>query len=267
MQPKEIMLMKKLLMSLILPLFFLSCISSGVTVTVNKDGSGELVQTFKIIREFVGFLSVSEEPTDPNLIDMEALKLTAESMGEGVRLIKVEPMPEDTLYAGYLAYFEFDDISRIRVSAAPSTSPEAASEENSDWISFDFDKGGTSTLTLYLEGMMDDEDSETHSSEDEDELEASTDEGLGEQLKEIYKDMHYWMKFKVNGKITDTNAAFVDNSTITVFDMNFEKIVENDELFKRVTNEEQGSMIEYKEELSAAGVFIDDQPEIVVSFK
>ena len=259
--------MKKIILAILIPLFFMGCISSGVTVKVNKDGSGEIIQTFKIKKDFVGFLSMSDEPTDPNLIDREALELTAKSMGEGVSLAKVEPMPENSPYAGYIAYFKFKDISAIKVSASPSTSPEAASEENNDWVSFDFDKGSTSKLTMYLSGMTDDDTYESSESEDSGEMEASADEGLGDQLKDIYKDMHYWMTFEFNGKITDTNASFVEGSNITIFDMNFEKIVENDELFKKVTNDDPGSMKEYKEELATAGVYIDDQEEITVSFK
>ncbi|MCK5673092.1 MAG: hypothetical protein KAH95_06935, partial [Spirochaetales bacterium] len=194
--------MKKIILIILIPLLFMGCISSGVTVKVNKDGSGEIIQTFQIMRDFVGFLSMSEEPTDPNLIDREALELTAQAMGEGVSLIKVEPMPEDSAYAGYTAYFKFKDISAIKVSASPSTSPEAVNEENSDWVSFDFDKGMTSKLTMYLSGMADEDAEENHSSEEGEEMEASADEGLGDQLKEIYKDMHYWMTFEFNGKIT-----------------------------------------------------------------
>lgn len=254
--------MKKILLTVLFPLLLMGCISSGVTVKVNKDGSGEIVQTFKIKRDFVGFLSMSDEPTDPNLIDLEALEIAAQAMGEGVSFLKVEPMPEDSPYAGYEAYFEFSDISKIRVSAEPSTSPESSSEDN-DWISFDFDKGSISKLTMYL--PVDEEDEVP--ADENNELEASADEGLGDQLKEIYKDMHYWMTIEINGKITNTNASFVDGSTITIFDMNFEKIVENDELFKKVTGDDPGSMKEYKDELATAGVFIDDQSEIVVSFK
>ena len=254
--------MKKILLTVLIPLLLMGCISSGVTVKVNKDGSGEIIQTFKIKRDFVGFMSMSEEPTDPNLIDMDALELAAQSMGEGVSLSKVEPMPESSPYAGYEAYFKFSDISKIKVSAEPSTSPESSSEDN-DWISFDFDKGSTSKLTMYLPDEKEDE----APAEENGELEASADEGLGDQLKEIYKDMHYWMTIEINGKITNTNASFVDGSTVTIFDMNFEKIVENDELFKKVTGDDPGSMKEYKDELATAGVFIDDQPEIVVSFR
>ena len=115
--------------------------------------------------------------------------------------------------------------------------------------------------------LPDEEDGESPEVEEEGEIEATADEGMGDQLKEIYKDMHYWMKIEVNGKITDSNASFVDGPTVTIFDMNFEKIVENDELFKKVTSDEPGYMKEYKEELATAGVFMDDQSEIVVSFK
>ncbi|MCD6397881.1 MAG: hypothetical protein J7L71_10105 [Spirochaetaceae bacterium] len=259
--------MKKILLAIILPLLFMGCISSGVTVKVNKDGSGEIVQTFKIKKDFVGFLSMSDEPTDPNLIDMESLNLAAKAMGEGVSLTKVEPMPEDSPYAGYEAYFKFQDISKIKVSASPSTSPEAISDDSNDWISFDFNKGKTSKLTMHLSEQDTEQTDQTVTSENDEKVEASTEEGMGDQLKEIYKDMHYWMKVEVAGNITDTNASFVEGSQITIFDMNFEKIVENDELFKKVTAENPGSMTEYKDELSKVGVFIDDKKEITVSFK
>ena len=259
--------MKKIILTVLLPLLLLGCISSGVIVKVNKDGSGEIVQTFKIKKDFVGFLSMSEEPTDPNLIDMESLNLAAKAMGEGVSLTKVEPMTEDSAYAGYKAYFKFQDISKIKVSASPSTSPEAISEDSKDWINFDFTKGKTSKLTMHLSEQDTEQTDQKTSSEKDEAVEASTEEGLGDQLKEIYKDMHYWMKVEVVGNITNTNALYVDGSQITIFDMNFEKIVENDELFKKVTAENPGSMNEYKDELSKVGVFIDDKEEITVSFK
>ena len=261
--------MKKILLTLLIPLLLMGCISSGVTVKVNKDGSGEIIQTFNIKRDFVGFMSMSEEPTDPNLIDREALNLAAKAMGEGVTLVKVDPMPETSTYAGYKAYFKFTDISKIRVSASPSTSPEASDEENGDWISFDFDKGPTSKLTMYLENEDEPyEDGEVADlTEGQEEAPSEIGEGMGDQLKEIYKDMHYWMKVEVNGRITDTNASFTDGSVITIFDMNFEKIVENAELFEKVTGEDPGSMKEYKDELAAVGVLVDDQDEIFVNFK
>lgn len=259
--------MKKVIMAILVPLLFMSCISSGVTVKVNKDGSGEIIQTFKIKKDFVGFLSMTGEPTDPNLIDRETLELTAQSMGAGVSFTKVVPMTESSPYAGYIAYFKFKDISTIRISASPSTSPEAVEEDSNDWVRFDFEKGITSKLTMHLSDMTDEDTDEMQNSEGSEELEASAEEGLGDQLKDIYKDMHYWMIFEFNGKITKTNASFVDGAKITIFDMNFEKIVENDELFKKVTNDDPGSMKEYKEELASAGVLIDDQDEIVVSFK
>ncbi len=265
--------MKKLILFAVLPILFMSCISSGVKVSVNKDGSGEVIQTFKIKRDFVGFLSMSEEPTDPNLIDMDALEMTARTMGEGVTLSRVEPMPEDSPYAGYIAYFDFKDISSLKVSASPSTSPEAADESSNDWVTFDFDRGATSKLVMYMGNNTPNSDNQnemesTGSAEPgEDEIKSEVGEGMGEQLKEIYRDMHYWMEIEVQGQITSTNASFTEGSLVTIFDINFEKIVQNAELFEKVTGDDPGSMKEYKEELSEAGVFIDDQPEIYINFR
>jgi len=258
--------MKKLLLLLLLPALFISCISSGEDITVNKDGSGQIVQTFKIIKDYVGFLNLSDQPSDPNLIDMDELKKNAETMGENVTLEKVVPMPENSPYAGYQAYYTFKDINKITASAAPATSPEAGDIDQKDLIRFEFTPGSTASLVII---MPDKEDENSTASEESADTETKKeDAGMKDQLKQIYKDMHYWIKISVDGKIKKTNARHVDGSTVTILDMSFDKIVDNDELFEKVTSDDSGkNMDEYLDELAAAGVLIEDQDRISVSFK
>ncbi len=269
--------MKKLLtlLLILMPIVLMSCISSGEDITVNKDGSGQIVQTFMVKKDYVGFLNLSDQPSDPNLINIEELTAAANNMGEGVIFEKVEPMPEDSPYAGYKAYYSFEDITKIKANATPSTSPEASDENDNESIRFDFTPGKTSTLIIQMpednsdtDDTSDDTISEKSEGSEDSNSAVNDDDGMTEQLKEIYRDMHYWIRVSVAGNITDTNARHVDGSSIVILDMTFDKIVDNDELFTKITqqNTDKG-MEEFAEELSEVGVLVEDKDTISVKFR
>ncbi len=261
---------KKLLILVItmLTIFITGCLSSGIDITVNKDGSGEIVQTFKVLKEYTAFMNLEDESnTDPNMINEMELGKIATAMGKGVTLRKVEPMSEESLYAGYKAYFDFTDISKVKTSITPMMAPGMMETEESDLVSFDFKQGKTSILTIISYPEME-EDSDEYPEEDLETVDSEmSDEGMMEQFKQAYKTMHFWFKVKVNGTISDSNAFYTDSSTATIMDMNFEKIVENDKLFTELTSNQNSDLDKYKEELEKIGVKIDDQEIIEIKFK
>ncbi len=260
--------MKKLLLALIVPVLLISCISSGEDITVHNDGSGQLVETFKIKRDYVGFLNLSDQPSDPNLIDMDALTKAASELGEGVTLKKVEPMPADSPYAGYKAFYTFTDISKVRANASPATSPATASGGEDKRIRFTFIPGRTPTLTIFMpDEKKKKAEKSAKVSKDTGNTGDTEDPKMKEQLKQIYKDMHFWIKVTVDGKILNTNARHTENSTVTLLDMSFDKIVDNDELFTKVTADNTEDMKDFMNELADAGVLIEDQNKIDVTFK
>lgn len=262
--------MKKVLhlLSLIMAVFLLSsCLSSGIDIVVNKDGSGELVQTFNVQKEYIAFMNLGEQGiSDPNMIDREALTALASQMGEGVTLSKVEPLSETSVYAGYKAYFNFTDISKIQTSPMPMTTP-GEEIDSSDWISFEFKKGSTAKLTIISPQEEDEMDMDMNEEYLDSESLEMEDDSMIDQLKQIYKTMHFWLKIKVNGNISNTNALYSEGSEISIIDMNFEKVVENDDLFKHMTSGENPDLEEVRDQLEKIGVKVDDQEKIEVSFR
>ncbi len=244
-----------------------SCLSSGIDIVVNKDGSGEIIQTFNVQKEYIAFMNLGEQGiTDPNMIDRDALTALASQMGDGVTFSKVEPVSGTSAYAGYKAYFKFTDISKVQTSPMPMTTP-GEEIDSSDWISFEFKKGGTAKLTIISpqeEDEMDMDEGDFDSDSDSLEME---DEGMVDQLKQIYKTMHFWLKITVNGNISNTNALYSEGSEISIIDMNFEKVVENDQLFKHMTSGENPDLEEVRDQLEKIGVKVDDQEKIEVSFR
>lgn len=242
-----------------------SCLQSGIDITVNKDGSGELVQTFKVQREYMAFMNLGESSGDPNMINRDQLEQMAGIMGEGVVLKKIIPSPADNIYAGYEAVYSFSDITKLKTSPTPMTTPGETVDE-SDWITFDFSRGNTAKLTVISqeseEEMMEESEEEWESSEPSAEEQAQID-----QMKQIYRTMHFWFKIHFNGSITNTNALYSDKSAITIMDMSFEKIVENDDLFKKLTSEGESDLEKIRGDLEKAGVKVDDSDNIEVSFR
>ena len=243
-----------------------SCLSSGIEIEVNKDGSGQIIQTFHVQKEYMAFMNLGEETTDPNMINRQELGNRARDMGEGVTFSKVEPAPEASPFAGYKAFFTFTDIRKIRTTATPMTTP-GETVDASEWITFDFKKGNTSTLTIISASDDEDYDEQDEYSDSDSESSEEVDESMQEQLKQIYSTMHFWFKVRVKGNISNTNARYSTNNEIALMDMSFEKIVENDDVFSHITSDSNSDLDEIREDLERIGVKVDDQEKIDITFR
>lgn len=241
-----------------------SCLQSGIDITVNKDGSGELIQTFKVQREYTSFLNMGEASGDPNMINMEQLEQMAGIMGEGVRLESVEASPDDNPYAGYKAHYSFSDINKLKTSPTPMTTP-GETMDGMNWITFQFKKGETAKLTILSENKKEEKDDMEWKSESEEPTEE--DKAQIEQMKQIYRTMHFWFKIHFDGIITNTDALYTDKKSITIMDMSFEKIVENDDLFMKLTAQGESDLDKIRDDLENAGVKVDDRDRIEVTFR
>lgn len=214
----------------------------------------------------MAFMNMGESgTTDPNMINMEQLESLAAAMGEGVTLERVEPAPEDSLYGGYKAYYKFEDINKVRTSPMPMTTPGETSED-SDWISFQFRKGGTAKLTI-ISAQDEDDDFGSDDEEWDSEPPSAEEQAQMDQMKQIYRTMHFWVKVHVDGNITNTNALYADGSEVTIMDMSFEKIIENDKLFMELTSDQNNDLDKVRKDLENAGVKIDDRERIDISFR
>jgi len=243
-----------------------SCLQSGIDITVNKDGSGELVQTYKVQREYMAFMNLGEAAGDPNMVNREQLEQMAAIMGEGVSLKKVEPSNDSSPYAGYTATYSFTDITKLKTSPTPMTSP-GESEDSSDWISFDFSRGNTAKLTVISQESDEDEYEDSGEEWESDSEMSAEEEAQMDQMKQIYRTMHFWFKIHFNGTVTGTNALYSDRSSITIMDMSFEKIIENDKLFMELTSNGEEDLEKIRGDLEKAGVRVDDRDRIEVSFR
>ena len=258
----------KIIVLLTLLLALMGCFESIVLLRVNKDGSGTIEETvvvsdafMELMKSFGGEEEGEGQEQDP--IDEQELTEKAASMGEGVRYVSAEPVKTER-GSGYKAIYSFSDINDVRINQNPgenvSPPPVGGEEEGpvEEWLRFNFSRGRTPTLEIiYPQDVADEMDQEESA---EGEADMDTNPEMMEMMRELYQDMHIRIAVEVNGEIVETNASYVDGSTVTLMDIDFAKILEDEQKFKELMNANPETVEEMKE-------LVKDNPGIKVEIE
>jgi hypothetical protein len=251
------------------------CLQYETIITVESDGSGRLEQIFLMNHEILamleGMASQSEsgegaEKEEFSLLDTEELEEQAQAMGEGVSLVSAEPMATDW-GEGYVAVFEFRDISKLRVNQNPGEKvPDAGPSEGEtqeENLTFEFERGNPSVLTVRFPSQEVEEQDEAEVGE----AEMNT-EGMDEMMRQFYTDMRILIALDIDGRIVSTNAGHRSGNRITLMDLDFNAILENPEATERLMNQ-QAQTIGDLQSLAAMvpGIQIETTDPVQVRFR
>lgn len=219
-----------------------------------------------------------ELPGEMEMFTEETIRSAAENMGAGVRYDNHE-MIDTPEHTGYMATYVFDDVSTVNVSQNPMSKvpdmPGMTSSEGEDGdelVAFRFTPGNPATLVIRPpQDLNDDGDEEPASDEgvsetDEQDIEEG-EEGM-EQMKEFLRDMRMLLQVRVEGGITSTNATYVEGSTVTMMDINFNTLLDDPERFKELEKAENAGPEAMKALLkSIPGLRVETEEEVSVSFR
>jgi hypothetical protein len=263
----------KIFVLLALSLALMGCFESIVLLRVNKDGSGTIEETVVISDAFMELMKSfggeeeGEEEEEP--INEQELIDKAASMGEGVRYVSAEPVKTDR-GSGYKAIYSFSDINDVRINQNPgenvSPPPMGGEEEGpvEEWLRFNFRGGKTATLEIIYPRDMEMEQEEEPS---EGEADMDSNPEMMEMMRELYQDMHIRIAVEVNGEIAETNASYVEDSTVTLMDIDFAKILQDEEKFKELMNANPSTVEEMKELVKDnPGIKVEIQESIRIRF-
>jgi len=271
----------KWIIVLITVLSLAGCIESNTVIKVNLDGSGEVEETFlmgtEMIQMIMGFAASPGEEggSPPDLLDRPKLEQKALSMGDGVTLASAERISTDKSQ-GYRAVYRFSDITKLKVNQNPDENvPESPSEGGEDptreLITFQFKKGTKTepaVLTIINPPM---ETADEYAEPEQGEKAGSgpeQEEGMLEMFKMFFKDMRIDVSVDVNGKIVKSDATYVEGSKITLMEMDFSKIVENEGAFKKLALSKTESLEETKQVIaSLPGIKVELKGRVEVQFK
>lgn len=271
--------MKRLLipaLAAIAALSLSSCFQSETVIHLNKDGSGTLVETTTLGKQFTDMLAGfggGENAKDPvtEMVSEEKAKERAATYGEGVTFVKVEKVDADGKKGGRATY-KFADINKLKISAdggasslkdmspAPEEIDKAA--KKAEPVTFAYAGG---KLTIHLPQPEDKKPAAEEAPKAED---AQQDPQQMEMMKKMMGDMHFTVKLVADGGIAETNATYSEGGTITLMDMDFGKIVKDEAAFKKLQTLDQ----EDPEALKTAfkdleGLKVETKKEVTATLK
>lgn len=253
------------------------CFQSLVLLKVNKDGSGTLEETMLLTDAFahmIATLSGQEaEGEQSQDVDEARLREKAQAMGEGVRLVSAEAVKNDK-GAGYRAVYSFPDVNKIRVNQQPSAGlpavPGAEGQQPGssveDWLQFRFQKGATSTLEVVFPQPEDEQGEEAGEPEEQGGHEQDSPEMM-DMVRQLYSDMRIRIAVEVSGRIADTNARYVEGSRVTLVDVDFGELLEDEARFQELLNADPKSIEELEQLIGDnPALRVETQPLVRVRF-
>ena len=259
----------RLAAALFVGIFLTGCVEYDVQVTANPDGTGTVKETVLFGKSMIEMLNAfaawgGEGADDLEIYNEGELKDQARSFGEGVKFVKGEEIT-DGGRQGYTAHYKFSDITKLRIDQDPEAripSDFSQGDDDEEPITFNFSKGSYSTLTVNLPGEFDPEDFDTNF--DDEEMKSEE----GEELLEMLRDLRVNVKLKINGKISDTNASFVNGSNITLMRFDMGEIIDNPKQFEALKNRKPKNKEEMKELMDAIpGLEVELENPVKVKFK
>jgi hypothetical protein len=277
----------KFLCAILSFVFLFGCFQTDTVIHLKPDGSGFIEETFMLSNALLDSVqSLSNELTgdnsdaknegkteskDPVQGMIEEARSRARQYGPDVEFVSATPVKTETL-GGYRALYAFKDINTIRINQNPKdkTGKPGDGRDNSakkeEVILFKLEKGPVSTLTVTMPRNK--EEKKARVRRDKEPIKSPADPQTAETMKELFKDMRVKISLEIDGTIIKTNATYRDKSELTLVELHFGKILENKEVFDKISAAEPKSIEEMKELVKdLQGIKIEMNNPVVVEFK
>lgn len=257
---------------------FTGCIEIQTLITVDSSGAGSIEETVMLSREIIDMITELQNSFAPDSVKAEPfqfynedeLRNNAAQYGSGVIYVSSEKLSSETK-EGYTVRYEFTDINNLKVNQNPNSrvkleSFEDEAEVQEEFITFNFIKDTPSEIRIQmpLESQVGEADS---SVEEETGMETDT-TGMTEQLVNIFKDLKFSLALDVKGNIIKTNAAYVENSRVTLFEINFAELISNAEKLKEFRETEPQNFEQVKKMLQdIPGLKVEPNNQLFIKFK
>ncbi len=240
----------------------LGCFDSAILVKVKKDGSGTVEETVILSKAFTelmasfgaGMGGEEQEEQDQDLVDEDKLRAKAAAMGDGVELVRADPVVTDR-GSGFKAVYRFKDINNLKINENPSDNvpgpPSGGEQAQSpeELVQFRFTRGGTATLEIIYPKDFDEQETQEESEEAEAGPDPNADPEMMAMMKELYADMRMKLVVEVDGSIVDTNATYRDGSRVTLMDVDFGKLMQEGDKFDELMQAKPETIEEMKRAL------------------
>ena len=262
--------------TLVLP----SCFEAHNAVKVNKDGSGTVENKIIMSAQMAGMMNAAaaqeggDAPKNP-LLDEEKLKAEAKKMGEGVEFVSAKELKFDDGRMGVLATYKFADVTKITVSpgsGGPGDEGDEAEVNKDEQIQFAFAKGDKPVLTVKMPKKdapaKDGEGEPAAAGEPADAGENPEDAQAMAMMTQMFQGMKIGMTVEVDGKVTESSATNRKDSTVTLMEVDFGKMMANPDFAKKMKSPDQmEDFAKFAEMAKDFGATIEPKDEISITFE
>lgn len=255
------------------------CIDTNVKVSVKPDGSGTVEKTIVVSKALVEFMKGmgsggDSAAVEASLVDEKSLKAQAAGMGSGVAYQSAVKVSTDK-GNGYKATYAFKDVTKLKINQNPTNdinlpsmgaSGGSSSNTPQEFITFGFAKGSPAVLTVVLPKPSKETEAKAKTAKQQ----TNTAEAaqMMEAFKPLYENLRIAVSVEVQGRIVETNAAHVKGAVVTFVDVDFGKVLSDDAMFRKLSNNQQSSVAETMELLkSFPGVVFESAPTVRVKFQ
>lgn len=298
----KIFLITLLILFVLLPLT--GCIQVDTLIKVNPDGSGVIEETFLMKKAFVQQIKATMEqmtkqmeqqmtegqqeeetiqskedqkkPESFDIFNEKELRERANKLGEGVTYLSGSKIVTDD-YEGYKAIYAFKDIQKIKINQNPGEKVPSGPQQGGpdqkvqkEYITFIHTKGKPAELIIKLpsdktKGPSDDIPEEKIPPPSADDQQA---EAMMAQMKQIFEGMKISFSVEVKGTILETNATHRKGSRVTLMELDFGKLIEMAEQFKKFSMAQPETLEETKQFMKdIPGIKVDLNNEIKIKFQ
>ncbi|HPR17674.1 MAG TPA: hypothetical protein PLD62_05460 [Candidatus Cloacimonadota bacterium] len=240
------------------------CFQTHRLIQVNKDGSGTITETVLIATSLGGAMGGNFNYYDQGELQKDAIKY-----GQDVKYVSSQEKEKADL-KGYEVIYSFSDISQVKIPSDPTEEMMSMGEksEADDYISFNFKKGKTSEITVIFPPEEEDEEFDAEEDEPEEKLTPEEQEEAIDQIKQIYQNMEISTKIRVEGKIADTDADFVQDNEVTLEEIIFSRILEDEKSLEMMTKLDSMEDDALEQNIRTfPGVKMEQKDKITIKFK
>jgi hypothetical protein len=271
--------MKKILSVLIISTMYLftGCIEITTLVKVAADGSGTIEEKVMISKEIVSMIRelsesvYEEEPVEKfELFNEDELRSQANVFGEGVEYLKGWEVSDETK-EGFIAVYNYPDLNKLTINQNPSAkiplgSIEETDEPEQEIIKYEFIPGSPAEIRISFIDMMDPDQTypDTNAAADDS---AYADTTFNEVAK-LMKDMKMALYMEVDGKIVETNSSFNENGRITLFEIDFNELLENEAKFDEFKKLQPQTFEQFKDVIKdIPGIKVETNQPVIIKFQ
>jgi hypothetical protein len=288
--------MKKILFLVLVAVLFLTgCVEYGITIKVNKDGSGKIVENMLLSNQIMNMAKAMNPNGDGvKAFSKEKQMEKAPHFGEGVVFSEFEEISTESKQ-GYQVVYNFSDINKVQLSeemfsetvesmtddmqmGMGDDDEDEIDEDDDDieidkFFNFEYSKKGKLVIKNgFSEAIREakkQREADSASKEVEEDQDEISDQDIQQQLamaRMFVQGMKFYTKIEFE-KIKDANVPY-ENNQITLFEIDMDKLMNDQEAFTKMikNGEEEFSKI-FDNEKQIDGITFQNLDKITVDFK